>query len=323
MRGRRIGIGIVLLGALAAWMAYAALVPEPETPQTGMVQRTRLRIGPEVTGRLARILVAPGQSVRAGEPLALLDNPELAASLDEARVAAASAAAERDRVFSGVRQEEAEIAARAIETAQANLLLAQQGHERAVALAGRGFASQQRLDEATAQLEKTQADLDSRKAQHAAAIAGPTAEERALAEAKLTAAQATVRDVEARLAKTQLLAPRNATVGTIAGEPGEILPPGRPVLTLDLEGELFFAFSIREDRLGKIGLGSRQDLIDNHGRRIPARVTEIRPLGEFATWRAARAVGDHDLNSFRVRCEPLEAVDGLAAGMTVRLTPAP
>ena len=52
-------------------------------------------------------------------------------------------------------------------------------------------------------------------------------------------------------------------------------------------------------------------------------LTEIRPLGEFATWRAAHAVGDHDLNSFRVRLEPLEPAGGLAPGMTVRLVPAP
>lgn len=319
MNRRSIVAGVAILGVLGAFVVHAALIRDVDTPPAGMIQRIRLRIGPEVTGRLTKILVVPGQSVRTGEPLALLDNPELAASLDEAKAAAASAVSERDRIFSGVRPEEVEIAGRAIETAQANLQLAQQSHERALALAGRGFASQQRLDEATAQLEKTQADLDSRKAQHAAAMAGPTAEERALAEARVVAAAAAVRDIEARLAKTRLFAPQNATVGTIAGESGEIVPPGRPVLTLDLNEELFFAFSIREDQLNGLGLGSRSDLVDGRGRRIPARVTEMRPLGEFATWRAARAVGDHDLNSFRVRFEPLEPTPGLAAGMTVQL----
>ena len=51
----------------------------------------------------------------------------------------------------------------------------------------------------------------------------------------------------------------------------------------------------------------------------PARVTELRPLGEFATWRAPRAVGDHDLNSFRLRLDPVEAEDKLQPGMTVGL----
>jgi HlyD family secretion protein len=34
---------------------------------------------------------------------------------------------------------------------------------------------------------------------------------------------------------------------------------------------------------------------------MKAHVGELRPPGEFATWRAARAVGDHDLNGFRLR----------------------
>jgi HlyD family secretion protein len=59
------------------------------------------------------------------------------------------------------------------------------------------------------------------------------------------------------------------------------------------------------------------------GRQIDARVTELRPLGEFATWRAARAVGDHDLNSFRLRLDPNGDIDGLEPGMTVWLAAQP
>ena len=97
------------------------------------------------------------------------------------------------------------------------------------------------------------------------------------------------------------------------------MPAGRTVVTLDLNADLFFAFSIREDRLNGVGMGSRRELVDDSGKKIPAHVTEMRPLGEFATWRAARAVGDHDLNSFRVRFEPLEPTTGLAPGMAVWL----
>jgi HlyD family secretion protein len=47
----------------------------------------------------------------------------------------------------------------------------------------------------------------------------------------------------------------------------------------------------------------------------------MRRLGDFATWRAARAVGDYDLNTFAVRADPLDHVDGLEPGMTVWLSP--
>ena len=68
-------------------------------------------------------------------------------------------------------------------------------------------------------------------------------------------------------------------------------------------------------------MGNDVTLKTDNGRRIAAQVTELRPLGEFATWRAARAVGDHDLNSFRLRLDPVGGQDtGLQAGMTVWLS---
>jgi HlyD family secretion protein len=33
-------------------------------------------------------------------------------------------------------------------------------------------------------------------------------------------------------------------------------------------------------------------------------VTELLPLGPFATWQAERAVGDHDRNTLRLRLDP-------------------
>ena len=102
------------------------------------------------------------------------------------------------------------------------------------------------------------------------------------------------------------------------GSPGEIVPVGKPVLTLYVGSERWFAFTLREDALATLTVGSDVTLTTDDGRRIAAKVTELRPLGEFATWRAARAVGDHDLNSFRLRLDPVEAKDdGLQPGMTV------
>jgi len=35
----------------------------------------------------------------------------------------------------------------------------------------------------------------------------------------------------------------------------------------------------------------------------PAVVTELVPLGPFATWQAERAIGDHDRNTVRLRLD--------------------
>jgi HlyD family secretion protein len=51
----------------------------------------------------------------------------------------------------------------------------------------------------------------------------------------------------------------------------------------------------------------------------PAVVTEVRPLGTFATWQAERAVGDHDRNTLRLRLDPQGDPAGFEFGMTVWL----
>jgi len=56
---------------------------------------------------------------------------------------------------------------------------------------------------------------------------------------------------------------------------------------------------------------------------IDGRIDEILPRGEFVTWRAARAVGDDDLNTFVLRADPVgPASEALQPGMSVWLKPA-
>ena len=57
--------------------------------------------------------------------------------------------------------------------------------------------------------------------------------------------KATVADLEARLGKLRLVAPADATVGVLVAKPGEIVPVGKPVLTLYVGTERWFAFTLR------------------------------------------------------------------------------
>ena len=255
-------IAVVAIAGVVVFLPRHAAAPA----LSGMVRQTEIRIAPEITGRLVSIPVRVGQEVHKGDLLAVLDNPELAASLGEAKAAAISARAQRADVYSGVRAEEVAILADSMRTAEANLLLAEQQNARAVALA-----------------------------------------------------EATVADLQAKLDKTRLVAPVDGTVGILVAELGEVVPVGKPVMTIDANAAWWFAFTLREDDLKQLTVGSDVTLTTDDGRRIAARVTELRPLGEFATWRAARAVGDHDLNSFRLRLDPVAATDGLQPGMTVWL----
>jgi HlyD family secretion protein len=314
---RRARLVAVLVIAAITFAAYRAWTASASAPILGVVHETEIRIAPEISGRLVTVKVKSGDHVRKGDVLAILSTPELAASLLQAKADAASARADRANVYAGVRKEEVDSAAQDVSIGEANLVLAQKQYTRAATLAAQSFASKQQLDESATALSRSQASLDISRAIHTEDVAGPTKEERAIADAKVAVGEATVADLEAKVAKTTLVAPTDGVVRLIVAELGEAISPGQSVMTLEAGTERWFTFTIREDRLGALGIGKPLALRTAKGDRIDARVTELRPLGEFAIWQATRAVGDHDVNSFLMRADPVQAADGLEPGMTV------
>jgi HlyD family secretion protein len=315
-------IAVIALAGGAGSFSLSALQANPEAPlMTGMVRETEILIAPEISGRLATVNVRPGQQVKKGELLALLSIPELTASVLQAEAALGESRANRDNVFAGVRKEVVDISAESIRIAEANLVLAKLQYERSAALAKKAFESRQSLDEQAASLQTAEANLAQQRAAYDQNRAGPTKEEREIAQANVVLSEAALADLEAKLAKTKLFAPTDGEIGTLAADPGEVISPGQAVMTLKAERGLWFSFTVREDFLGSLAIGSPVQLRTARGDAVKARVSELRPLGEFATWRAARAVGDHDLNSFFLRADPLDTKVKLEPGMTVWLIP--
>jgi HlyD family secretion protein len=228
------------------------------------------------------------------------------------------AAATRDRVYAGAREEQVELLRREVLKAQAAQTLAHQQSDRMEVLAARSDASLQDRDAARAEAARADADVAVAQARAAEAQLGPTAEERALADAQVHAAEAARDVVEARAAKMLLRAPATGLIGLIVPELGEAVIPGETVVTLLPDQGTWFGFNLREDALGGLEIGA-QVPVAAQGRAISGQVAEIRNWGEFATWRAARASGDHDLNTFFLRVDPTESSQALPPGQTVWL----
>ena len=176
-------------------------------------------------------------------------------------------------------------------------------------------------DTAKAAVARAAADIAVAEARYAEAQRGPTAEERTLADATVAAAEAARDVVEARAAKMLLNAPADGVIAILASEVGEAVVPGAPVLTMVPDDGIWFGFNLREDALRGVAIGSTASVrASAQGEPINARVTELRNRGDFAAWRAARATGDHDLNTFFVRLDPVAVVPNLAPGETIWLS---
>lgn len=306
-------IGVAVFG-LSSWEW-----PFGQTKQTGLigvVHETEIRIAPELEARLQSIPVQAGQQVRAGEVIATLSSPETSAAVQQAKAAAAKARADRQNIYAGLRQEEVNISEQNVSIAQANVALAEQEFERVQNLAKHDVSTRQQLDEDTATLDKAKANLASLQATLSMNRTGPTVQERAIADANVALADAATRDYEATLAKTSLVAPLDGRIATVIANPGEILSPGQSTMTLYADKGRFATFVVREDDLHGLTIGSEVNLLTSTDRTVAGKVTELVPLGAFATWKAARAVGDHDLNSFMLRVDPVDS-DAMEPGMTV------
>src|SRR6476661_630988 len=316
--------GIVALGLVlvAAGVGGYLLWRRPDaSPIVGVVRATEVRVAPEVGGQLTAIKVAKGARVRAGEVVAELNALELTAAVAQARAELAAASASRDHVYAGVRDEEIAGLASEIDKAKSRLAYAKQQLERAAYLARTDTATQQTLDQTQNDVASSSADVAEAQANHAAAVAGPTKEERAIADAQVKAAAAALAVLERRLDKTILRAPADGIVSVVVAEVGENIHAGQPVLVIEAAGKQWLSFNAREDLLHGLTVGSKVDVAwAGASETRQAVVTELTPLGSFATWQAERAIGDHDRATRRLRLDPQGDTAGLAPGMTVWLT---
>ena len=307
-----LGVIVVAAGVYFIWR------PEAAPPIVGVVRTTEVRVAPEVAGQLATIKVQKGASVRAGDVVAELYADELIASVAQARAALAAAKADRDNVYSGVRAEEVASLAAGIAKAKSKLEYAELQHARVACLARSNTASQQSLDQAVNDAAAARADVEEAQANHDAAQAGPTVEQRAIADAQVQAAAAALAVLERRLDKTTLRAPADGVVTVIVAEVGEAVRAGQPVLAIEVTGKRWLSFNVREDLLHGLAVGATVE-VARPGAAVtaPALVTELSPLGAFATWQAERAVGDHDRNTLRLRLDPQGDAAAFEPGMTV------
>ncbi|MDE5443206.1 HlyD family efflux transporter periplasmic adaptor subunit [Bradyrhizobium sp. CSA207] len=309
-----IPLALVAAGALL----YVIRQSAPPAAIVGVVRATEIRVEPEVNGQLVSIAVEKGASVKAGDVVARLSAVELTAQADQARAALASAVASRNNVYAGVRREQVASLKAAIAKASARLEFVQAQLTRTSTLARQSFESQQSLDQAENDVASARADVAEAQANFDAAVAGPTREERAIADAQVQAAASAVTVLERRLDKMVLRAPADGVVSVIAAEVGENVRAGQPILMVEAAGRQWLSFNVREDHLDRLAMGETANVMRNGANSATkAVITELRPLGVFATWQAERVIGDHDRNTLRLRLDPKGESTDLEPGMSV------
>jgi multidrug efflux pump subunit AcrA (membrane-fusion protein) len=233
----------------------------------GVVQaRTTARIAARILAPVREVRVSPGDHVRQGQTLVVLDSADLGAASRAAHAGARAA------------EQAGKAAAAELLAADAGLALARASYDRIASLQTKRSATAQELDDATATLRSAEARV-------AGAAARASQAASAVESARAAADQASAAGSFARLA-----APFDGMITEKTVEPGNIASPGMPLLRLeDTRG---FRLEVRVDE-------SRLDHIRN-GDSVPVFLGASDTSIEGTIVEVSRAV-DADARAFLVK----------------------
>lgn len=180
-----------------------------------VVPQTKADVASKATGRLESLEVEEGSVVTKGEVLARLESEDVTAAMrrTEANVVAAEAA------VAEARARQAEARARTAE-AQAEYRDAQRSLERAKAMVGRNYVTQEVYDAALARHDRAAAGIASAEAGVAAANAGE-----ASARAQLAAARAALEEAKVAVEYTLIRAPFDGVILSKQADIGDVVAP--------------------------------------------------------------------------------------------------
>ncbi len=258
LHGYRTGRGLLLISLMLTFGGCA----EKEVEKlwgSGVLEAEQVLVSSTIGGRLLLRTVEEGDRVEEGTLIALVDTTAFVEARDLTTVGLLGIAVEKRR------------AQKVLETAGERLAQAIRNRDRVKVLVESDAATQSKLD-----------DLET-----AVVLAGKQVE---VAETSIEVFPVKEREIELRLASLKrqisecsLTAPRSGTVLSVYVEPGEVIAPGRGVVTIaDLE-ELYVRVYVPAPLVGRVRLGGGALVaVDSFpDRTFPGRVVHIAEEAEF------------------------------------------
>ena len=222
---------------------------------SGSVEATEARLGFQAAGRIESILVREGDVIDSGSVLARLDRAEVMARRDQAEAQVAAAQALLSELESGFRSEEVAQARAAQRAAAEQLRDAERDLERTKTLFEGGAVSQEVYDKVRTRYDVAESQNAQATEQYRLVESGPRSERIAAQRAQLEQAQAALRGIDAVLGNMEVRSSFDGIVTIRHREPGEIVSPGAPVLTVMNRDDRWIRIYIPEYRLGQLQLG--------------------------------------------------------------------
>jgi HlyD family secretion protein len=276
-----VGAFVVIAAAAAAWFYFSRpALPAGFAGGNGRLEANQVYVSTKYPGRIAEVMFNEGDTVEAGQVVARMDTSALEAQLREAE--AQIAAAQENRV----------VAQTQVAVKQADYNFARQQNDRSQTLVSSGGVSRREAEVDQAAMLSTRAQLAGTKAQVDQA------------QSNIVAAQATADRLRAEIKDAVLVAPIRSRVETRLAEPGEVLPAGGRVFSVNDLSDVYMYVYLPSEVTGKVPLGSEARIVLDAAQQYPIRayVAFVSPMAQFTPKTVETAEERHNL-TFRVKLQ--------------------
>ncbi|HVW21601.1 MAG TPA: HlyD family secretion protein [Opitutaceae bacterium] len=263
LRRRPLLAGGIILGVIVLAVALLLVWRHTrrfESTDDAFIDVASEQVGPQVAGRVLRVLVDDNQDVTAGQPLVELDPADYRNRLEQAQASAAQAEAQaaQDRAQVAVVSAQIEQARANEATAQADADNAARDLRRYQGLRQEqaGAVSAQQLDRATTANSSAAARLRAAQAAVAAAEAqsGYARSQVQAAQAAISSARAQIDEAKLMLSYTVIRARLSGRVATKTVAVGDYVTPGTPLLAV-VPPQVYVTANFKETQLNHLRPG--------------------------------------------------------------------
>lgn len=309
----------IIMAVIATVVIVGLCIPEPEEVIQGSAETSDFRVSSKIPARVLEIKVSEGDMVNKGDTLVILEAPDIRAKLAQAEAAFTAARAMEEKAITGSRREQIQGAYETWQKAVAGLEVAEKTYNRINRLFENGVLAEQKRDEALANYRASIATEKAARSQYDMAVNGSRHEDISAARAQVSRAEGAVKEVTSYVDETVLVATADGVVTEIFPEIGELVGTGAPIMNVSRIDDMWFSFNVREDMLPELSVGQEVSVyVPAYDKEVRVKVTRIKEVGSFATWKATKALDKFDLKTFELQAYPIDPSQllGLRAGMS-------
>ena len=247
-------VGVILIAAIAYALYYFLVARYHEDTDDAYVNGNVVQITPQVTGTVVAVNADDTQTVKAGDPLVMLDGADARVSLQQAEANLAQTVRQVRGLFVNNDQYQAQVAQR-----EADLSRAQDDLRRRLAVAQTGAVSQEEISHARDAVKAAQAALDGAQ-QQLASNRALTSNTTIATHPNVLAAAARVRDAYLNNARNTLPAPVTGYVAKRAVQVGQRVSPGTPLMAIVPLESVWVDANFKEVQLKHMRIGQPVEL---------------------------------------------------------------